>query len=175
MFLTNNSQSSRLTLKSLLFTLLVMCVFPFALSANSAHQNLSQLKEEHNFQQLATLMKAKKLPLLIEFHADSCPYCKQLEEDFLSLMVGTPEYDNKIIIRQLKLDSGGDVIDFNGNTVSAHDFATRYKAYMTPVMIFVNASGDEVAERIVGINTPSLFGAYIDAEIDKALKKVRAQ
>ncbi len=175
MLLTSCSQFSRRMLKSLLFTLLVVCVFPFALSANSEHQNLSQLKEEQNFQHLASIMKAKKLPLLIEFHADSCPYCKQLEEDFLNLMVGTPEYDNKIIIRQLKLDSGGDVIDFNGNTLSVHEFAARYKAYMTPVMVFVNADGDEVAERIVGINTPSLFGAYLDAEIDKAFMVVRAK
>lgn len=171
---------------SLLSSLLVVAVcLPLVACANSTDKKeasiassstgYDSLKEERDFQGLAKVMKEKKLPLLVEFHADGCPYCSLLEEDFLNLMIGTAEYDNKIIIRQLKIDSGDTLIDFDGRTITTNKFAERYKAYMTPTMVFLNARGEEVAEKIVGINTPSLFSAYIDIEIKKALNNVRAE
>jgi len=120
-------------------------------------------------------MREKNLPLLLEFHAEYCAYCRQLEEDFLAPMTKDREYSDKIIIRQLSLDLSKTIIDFQGKHVSVSTFANRYQAFMTPTMIFVDAKGKEVAEKIVGINTPSLFAAYIDIEIEKALNNVRAK
>ncbi len=135
----------------------------------------SGLIEEHNFKQLAKVMRQKNLPLLLEVHADHCPYCRQLEEDFLAPMAASSEYEDKIIIRQLQVGLDGEIIDFQGNKITAGQFARRYNAFMTPTMIFLDSNGEEVAEKIVGINTPSLFSAYIDIEIEKALTEVRAK
>lgn len=134
-----------------------------------------QVQEESNFQKLAIEMQQRGLPVLVEFHADHCPYCRQLEREFLRPMLLSGDYEDKIIIRQVEMDYATDIIDFQGNKVSASDFANRYKAYLAPTMVFLNARGEEVAEKIEGINTPALFGGYIDEEIEKALNNVRAE
>ena len=155
---------------------IVLCfgltLYPSLGLAKSSH---APLKEVHDFQHLGQLMRQKNVPLLLEFHSDSCPYCRLLEEDFLQPMAASREYTDKVLIRQLQIDLDADIIDFDGKTTTAGKFARRYRAFMTPTMIFLDNKGVEVADRIVGINTPSLFSAYIDIEIEKALNRVRAK
>jgi len=135
----------------------------------------SSVQEEKNFAVLAEEMRQRQVILLLEFHADSCPYCIALEEDFLQPMLLNKGYVPKVIIRKIQIDSGDIIVDFNGNTVEASMFANDYGVSLTPTLLFLDAEGKEVAERIVGLNTPSLFGAYIDMGIEKALKKIRAK
>ena len=168
-------KAQRLTLlakASSFLLLLFVSLYPLVACSKSMNTGLI---EESNFQQLAQLMQQKNLPLLLEFHAEYCAYCRELEEDFLAPMSKDKEFDDKIIIRQLALDSDEMIVDFQGKKVSVATFAGRYKAYMTPTMIFIDSNGKELAEKIIGINTPSLFGAYIDIAIEKALNKVRAK
>ncbi len=147
-------------------------LYPLSACSSSLQNNLIEVRD---FQRLAQLMHQKNLPLLLEFHAESCSYCRLLEEDFLNPMTTSNEYRDKIIVRQIQIDLDEEVIDFQGNKTTSGQFSRRYNAFMTPTMIFLDANGVEVAERIVGINTPSLFSAYIDIEIEKALSKVRAK
>ncbi len=154
--------------------LFLLTFFPLVACAESPEPK-SGLIEETNFQQLALEMRDRRLPLMVEFYAEGCPYCLLLEEDFLEPMVDDPAYRDKILIRRVQLDLDDSLIDFQGKEVSASQFAMRYKAYLTPTLIFIDADGREVAEKIVGINTPSLFGGYLDIEIEKALNTVRAK
>ena len=39
-------------------------------------------------------------------------------------------------------------------------------------LLFLNDKGEEVAERILGYNTPEFYGAYLDKAIDKAVDAV---
>ncbi len=155
-----------------LIAITTVSFYPLVACSESMENNLIEVK---NFQHVAQLMRQKNLPLLLEFHAESCSYCRLLEEDFLNPMTTSPEYIDKIIVRQLQIDLDDEVIDFQGNKVTAGQFARRYNAFMTPTMVFLDANGREVAEKIIGINTPSLFSAYIDIEIEKALTEVRAK
>ncbi|MCK5727279.1 MAG: thioredoxin fold domain-containing protein [Thiotrichaceae bacterium] len=133
------------------------------------------IEKVKNFQVLSQLMHEKKLPLLLAITASHCPYCLQLEDEFLRPMILSGEYNDQILIRELVIDLHSEVIDFDGKKISNNQFTTRYNANMTPTMIFIDEKGKEVAEKIVGINTPNLFGAYIDIEITKALAKVKGE
>ena len=113
------------------------------------------------------------LPILLEFSAVNCAYCRQLEREFLIPMLISGEYGDKVIIRRLLLDTGAHVTDFDGDYRAATAIAGRYKAWVTPTMVFIDGNGNELAERITGINTPELFGGYLDACIDTALLRIR--
>jgi thioredoxin-related protein len=115
----------------------------------------------------------RQLPIVLEFSAATCTYCAELERDFLVPMLISGEYTDRIILRRLLLDGGTTVTDFDGRQVAPGALADRYHARFTPTLVFLDSHGRELAERIIGINTPELFGGYLDACIDTALLKIR--
>lgn len=114
------------------------------------------------------------LPILLAFSADECSYCEMLEEDFLEPMLLGGDYRDKIIILKLILDNGSSVINFNGKVIDATRLSDHYRVFVTPTILFVDANGNELAERMVGINTPELYGGYLDACIETALLSIRS-
>ena len=116
---------------------------------------------------------ARQLPILLAFSADDCSYCELLEEDFLQPMLLSGEYEDSIIIRKLVLDNGSSVTDFSGRRTAATRLSDHYRVFVTPTILFVNGNGRELAERMVGINTPELFGGYLDACVETALAVIR--
>ena len=127
-----------------------------------------------DLQQLGVQASERRLPILLTFSAIECSYCDLLEEEFLEPMLLGDEYTDKIIIRKLVLDNGSRVGDFSGRQIDATQLSDRYRIYVTPTILFVDASGRELAERMVGINTPEMFGGYLDNCIETALLGIRA-
>jgi thioredoxin-related protein len=117
--------------------------------------------------------RVERLPILLAFSAIECPYCDDLEEEFLQPMLLSGDYKDKIIIRKLVLDNGSRVRDFSGRSLEAAQLAHDYRVFVTPTILFVDADGRELAQRMIGINTLELFGGYLDGCIDTALLKVR--
>jgi thioredoxin-related protein len=117
--------------------------------------------------------RADRLPILLAFSAIECPYCDDLEEEFLEPMLLSGDYTDKVIIRKLILDNGSHVRDFTGRSVEAAELAHTYRVFVTPTILFVDAGGRELAERMVGINTLEMFGGYLDGCIDTALLQLR--
>lgn len=134
----------------------------------------SMLIEENDFQQLSAQMKQNSKGLLLMFHAEHCPYCTLMDEEILSPMVKSGEYDKKIYIRKLQIDEARDIKDFKGKTVEPSEISDAYRARLTPTLVFLDYKGQEKAKQMVGINTIELFGAYLDAEIDKLMQNLEA-
>ena len=127
-----------------------------------------KLEEVVDFQALSQQMQQEKLMLVLEFHAKNCMYCKQLEEEILNPMLISGDYNDLVAIKQLSLDSEKPVIGFDGKPTSGSQLGKEMNIIVTPTLVFLNSAGKEVSERIVGINTPEMFGAYVDAAIDEA-------
>ena len=138
-----------------------------AANLNASETIKSALIEENDFQALSKNMKEKNLGLVLMLHAEHCPYCIQMENEILSPMIKSGEYEKKVIIRKLQIDEARDVTDFSGNTVEPSDISDRFKAFVTPTLVFLDHQGNERVKQMVGINTVELFGAYLDIEIDK--------
>ena len=134
-----------------------------------------KLIEEDDLQALSQQMKNKKLGLLLMFHASYCEYCERLEEDLLLPMLRSGEYDKKVLIRKIQVDSNDELTNFNGQTVTTAQISTLYSASMTPTLVFLDASGEEQSERILGYTTPDFFSAYVDKGIDQLYKVVSSQ
>ena len=126
-----------------------------------------------NLQQDGVQALALQLPILLTFSADDCGYCELLEENFLQPMLLSGDYDDRIIIRKLILDDGSSVTDFSGRQTEATRLSDRYRVFVTPTILFVDGNGRELAERMIGINTPELFGGYLDACVATALASIR--
>ncbi|MEE9326845.1 MAG: thioredoxin fold domain-containing protein [Cocleimonas sp.] len=133
----------------------------------------SILVEESDFQKLAIEMKQKSLGLVLMLHAEHCPYCTKMENEVLSPMVKSKDYDNMVLIRKLQIDEARDVVDFDGSTVEPSDISNRYDAALTPTLVFLDHNGNQRNEKMIGINTVELFGAYLDIEIDKLVGNLK--
>ena len=71
-------------------------------------------------------------------------------------------------LAELDLGSFLDVTDFNNERISPDALADRYDVDITPTLLFLDARGEEVADRMVGIGNHEFASAYLDRGIDQA-------
>lgn len=122
----------------------------------------------NDFKALSKQLKQEKLVLVLEFKTKNCRFCKQLEDEILKPMLISGDYNDLVSIKQISLDSDQQVTDFDGSLITGKQLAKRMNIIVAPTLVFLNSEGQEVSERIVGINTPEMFSAYVDAAIDEA-------
>ena len=46
----------------------------------------------------------KQIPILMFFSMEHCPFCMEVQEDYLKPMLRNSEYDSKVIIRKMRID-----------------------------------------------------------------------
>lgn len=143
-------------------------------SDDTVHTGMGIIEETNFFALKEELAQGQKV-LIVEFHAEDCPYCRLLEDNFLKPMLKDKNYTDKVMIRKVDVHVGQTLIDFDGREVPHSEFIGRYRAGLTPTMVFLDKDGFQVAERMVGINTIDFFGAYLDQEIEKGLAAIRKE
>ncbi len=129
----------------------------------------------HDLYRDARLSEHKRLPLLLLFSAEYCGFCTRLMEEFLIPMHRSGEYRDKVLIRELKLDSYETVRDFENRPTMPEDLAYRYNISVTPTILFLDHQGKELTRRMVGLGTADFFGLYLDAAIADARARLLAQ
>lgn len=143
-------------------------------TGNHAQAQDVQLHTATDLESLGEQAQDQGVPILIMFSSDSCPYCTIMEEGYLLPMLRNDEYKNKVIIRKIMIDSFDTLTDFNGNRIEAEDLPSRYRAWVTPTLVFLNSDGNEIAPKLVGIGTEGFFAGDIDNAIDVALTHLRS-
>lgn len=118
-----------------------------------------------NLQKDAHSADEKNLPILLAFSTPWCTYCEAMEQEVLEPLLRSGDYTDKMILRKLEVTDNNQLIGFDGKRVASDRLARRYDIDVYPTLVFINAKGDEVGQRIVGI---SLLD-YIFADIDTAL------
>ena len=146
-------------------------VIAFSLSGPAAGDSVGMIQAA-DLRTESLLAKQKGLILVIEFSADDCTYCRKLEDLFLLPMQRNAAYGDKILLRAVSLSDFDSVIDFDGRSVTTAEFAARYDVTLTPTLIFLNADGQEMSEKLVGIWSEDYFGGFIDDRIDEARDKL---
>jgi len=134
--------------------------------------------DEHYFPQPADLYEAankandKNIPIIILISSIHCDYCKFIKREFLVPMIKSGEYKNKVILKVIEDDLNDEVIDFNNQLIDSGIFSERYSISFTPTMIIVDHEGNELTERIIGLQSEEYYGAFIDQAIENALTKI---
>lgn len=128
-----------------------------------------------DLRQDGTVATEQQLPILLAFTAIDCSYCEALEAEFLQPMILGGEYEDRVIIRKVILDNGSSLVDFSGRQRAATSLSDSYRVFVTPTLLFVDAHGRELAGRILGFNTPELFGGYLDNCIETARSRLRGE
>lgn len=107
--------------------------------------------------------------LLLLVSQPGCHYCDQIREEILEPMLASGLYEKTTLIREIKIYASKTMKDFGGKQVNTTRFAERYNAWATPTLLFLNRNGEEVADKMVGINTPEFYGYYVDKSLERAI------
>lgn len=119
----------------------------------------------------AQIMRNKGVPMLVIFTRPDCGYCDRLMAEYLVPMQRTKTYQGRVLMRQIEVGGDDALVDFSGKTITHGQFAWRYRAGLTPTVKFIDTTGVELTEAIIGYTTPDLYGGYLDNAIDEALLK----
>jgi len=109
-----------------------------------------------------------RLPILLMVSLSDCPYCEKLKGEILNPMMLSGDYDAKVLIRELLVDEGEEVVDFGGDAVPAMQLAKRYGPVLAPTLLFLDPQGREIAQKIRGITTLDFYSFYLDQAIEEA-------
>lgn len=164
------------------FFFLLAIIFSFAFgsvvfAADYDDENESlphvELKAVKDLSLLAAQAREDNKIILLEITASYCSYCALLEEEIIKPMLRSGDYEKTVLIRQLEMDSFYPVKDFAGNDTTPAELARKLKVKLTPTLLFLDADGNEVAERILGVYSLDFFGFYVDEALAKGLKRIR--
>ena len=122
----------------------------------------------------AELAMKQRVPLLLVFTQDYCDSCAKLDREVLNPNYATGAFNGKVIVRRFMIDSHATVIGFDGKRVDASALTSKFKVYATPTLLLLDAHGQELVPRIVGIDSLDFFAAYLDESIEAARAKLPA-
>jgi thioredoxin-related protein len=159
----------KISRRLLVSTLLLLSLFGIGACDAAKHSDLMTVT---HLETLAQEAESTRLPILLFATAPDCGYCHQLERDVIQPMLKNKQYHQKVLMR--RLDLGQDtIIDFDGQTKDIMRIAKRYRAQLTPTMVFLSPKGDMIEDHILGVVADiDQYGGIIDARLNSALAKL---
>lgn len=118
--------------------------------------------------------KAKK-PILIFFNLTGCHYCRGALREVIVPMFRNAGWRAAVEFRQVTIDDGKTLVDFDGKTLENIGFAKQRKGTFAPTVMLVDGAGQLLGDPIVGIANFDFYGGYVDALAKKAIEEMRAR
>lgn len=99
-----------------------------------------------------------------------CSFCVKVKEDYLKPLIQT---DGAPPVRVINLKTAHQFVGFDGAQTSAEQFTGELNAQFTPTLLFFDAQGHQLHERIIGLTTPDFYGYYLDTAIESSRQQLK--
>lgn len=121
-----------------------------------------------SLQTSAALAVARGDPLVLLVSLKGCPFCEQVRRNYL-----LPMRADGLAAGQITVDDTlQKILDFTGQGSSGAILAAQWKIRITPTVLFFDAQGAEMADRLEGFSA-DFYGAYLDGALDGARRRLR--
>jgi thioredoxin-related protein len=114
-----------------------------------------------------------RLPVVLFFHSETCPYCRQIEELYLPTLLEENARTPRFLIRTVEIDSSLPLKDFRGELTEMRRFARDQGVRLVPHLRFVGPDGEPLAPDLIGLNPPDFYYGYLDGSIQQAFDRLR--
>ncbi|MEF8792156.1 thioredoxin family protein [Thiohalorhabdus sp.] len=151
---------------------LVAALMPFSASAERADpEAFYQIPAFGDFQtNLEKALSEGKKGVLLYFHQDQCPFCKQMERRVFTQPIVHEFFHKHFDIYKVNIKGNKEFVDFKGEPVAQSDFAVRHRARATPTLIIFGENGEELVrfvsnpslEEMLALGKFVVDGAYQD-------------
>jgi hypothetical protein len=109
------------------------------------------------------------MPLVVMTTLKGCPYCDVVRGHYLLPM----QRAGQIHAVQLDMkDKTTPIKGFDGRHTTAASQAKTWGATLAPTVLFLNPTGEELAERLVGMAVPDMYGSYLDSRLQEATTRL---
>lgn len=142
--------------------LLFLLFFKGALPAGSN----PLISQSNDWRETGEVTRTEQGLLLVLFVSDDCNYCKKLKTEYLCPML---QQKNNLVLREVNIDKGGKMTDFDGIPIRSRLFASRYDIFATPTLTFLDSRGKVLTAPIIGYDDPDSY----QFRIQKALSNSR--
>jgi thioredoxin-related protein len=132
----------------------------------------SEIPLAENLAHSAQLAQQQAVPTVVFVSRDACPYCRTLRDSILEPMYAAGKFEGRAVLVEVSLDKPELLTGFDGQLVSAKDWAQMYKAQITPTLLFLDSEGREIGKRRIGISNLEMYGFYLQKSIDEALAHI---
>ena len=149
----------------------LLFLFPVVLFVS--HTCAADKLQRSDLSQLAATANQKKLPILLIVSQYHCPFCVRLKEEVIYPMQISGDYEDKVIMAEILLDSTKNILGIKGRSVKPGVIGDSYKVWVTPTLLFLDHTGSEVHKRMLGVNTIEMYSHYLDESLEAALRAVR--
>ncbi len=136
-----------------------------ALAYTAAAQSIDRAQ---NLAQSAHHAAGARVPLLVFFSQPGCPYCDEARRDYLEPMGSNPATRSTLRIVEVDITSDAPLVDFSGRHTTHGAFAQLQGVHVVPVVAFVGARGEALAERLIGLTLPDFYQSTLDRRIEQA-------
>ena len=128
-----------------------------------------------NLQQDANASRAGRVPILLVYTTEYCHYCDEVKASVFNPIAADPAYRERLVLREVRIDSDRRLVGFKGNVTSHRSFATDRGITIVPTLEFLDSAGLQVSRPLIGVSIPDYYGVYVDSGIEQAIRKLRAQ
>ena len=129
---------------------------------------VNSLKEEAN------TARTRGVPILVEFSTPWCRYCEALEQQVLMPLIINGKYRDRLIVKKLEVTTYSSIEGFDGRSYNTDQISRQYGVDLYPTLVFFDADGREISQRIVGITVLEYVAGDLEQAIDAALKATAA-
>jgi hypothetical protein len=109
-------------------------------------------------------------PLIIMTTLAGCPWCDIVRQQYLVPMNKAKQlfaFELDVRDRNSRLQA------FDGSFTTPSDQTRAWKARFAPTVMFFDAKGQEIAERLVGVAVPDFYGSYLESRLAEAKARLR--
>jgi thiol:disulfide interchange protein len=144
---------SRTHLKA--FGIIVVLLLATQMLASCAKETAEEAATEvtwlTSYEEAMTAAKKNKQPVMIDFYADWCGWCKRLDSD---------TYVDKDVVALAQ-----DFVSLKIDADVEKELSSTYKVVGLPTILFIDASGNEI-HRVVGYRPPEDFVKEMNSALE---------
>ncbi|MDR2164703.1 MAG: protein-disulfide reductase DsbD [Zoogloeaceae bacterium] len=101
---------------------------------------------------LSSVRQTDRKPVLLDFYADWCVACKEMERFTFNDPAVRERLGNFVLLR----------VDVTGNSARDQALLKRFQLFGPPGILFFDAEGQELPERVVGFQNAEMFLAVLE-------------
>lgn len=128
------------------------------------------IPELNSFEEVAKTARARGVPILVEFSTPWCRYCEALEQQVLKPLIHNGKYKDRIIVKKLEVNTYSSITGFDGRQYRSDRISRMYDVDLYPTLVFFDAGGNEISQRIVGITVLEYVAGELEKAIDAAVQ-----
>ena len=118
---------------------------------------------------------AERLPVVLFFYTANCPFCREVEEQYLEPLMRENKTSPRLILRTVEIDKPRPLVDFSGQGTDMRAFAKQQGVTLVPHLRFLGPDGTPLAPDLLGLSSRDFYAGYLEDSIDSATGKLRGK